>query len=107
MKRLLISGCMFLFILTGIQAIAQEKVKDKDDKTKVKDKDANYKEKDKDDKVKIKDDNGKVKIKNDNAMLNYPYTAGYSSNFIMGNPAYVKMVVDAWQDWRDNFLAWR
>ena len=57
MKRIVILSCMFLFMVTANQVIAQEKIKDKDDKTKVKDKAANYKEKDKNGKVKIKDEN--------------------------------------------------
>src|SRR3982750_3263947 len=32
----------------------------------------------------------------------YPYTADYSSNFKMGNPAQSKMVLDLWKDWDDN-----
>ncbi len=106
MKRLLFSICLFLFLITSNQVIAQEKVKEKDDKTKVKDKDANYKEKDKDNKMKIKDENGKMKMKNDgmNSGMNYPYTAAYSSIFVMGNPAHAKMVLDAWKDWDDNAL---
>ena len=104
MKRIVILSCMLLFMITANQVIAQEKIKEKDDKTKVKDKDTNYKEKDKDGKVKIKDDNGKMKIKTDgmNSTMSYPYTAGYSSNFVMGNPAHAKMVLDLWKDWDDN-----
>ncbi|MDQ6755902.1 MAG: hypothetical protein M3004_03115 [Bacteroidota bacterium] len=103
MKRLLISACMLFSILIATRTIAQEKVKEKDDKTKVKDKDDNYKEKDKANKIKIKDDNGKIKIKNGKGMMNnYPYTAAYSSNFIMGNPAHAKMVLDMWKDYDDN-----
>jgi len=47
-----------------------------------------------------------MKIKNPGAMntMGYPYTAGYSSNFIMGNPAHAKMVLDVWKDWDDNML---
>ncbi len=106
MKRLLISICLFLFLITSNQLIAQEKVKEKDDKTKVKDKDAGYKEKDKENKVKIKDENGKIKIKNPNGGMNtnFPYTAAYSSNFVMGNPAHAKMALDAWKDWDENML---
>ena len=152
MKRILITSCMFLFMLSATQVVAQEKVKVKDDKTKVKDGDDKTKTKDDktkikdgdgktivkddktiikdgddktkmkddkmkmkdgddktkvtDDKIKVKDDEGTIKVKAEdgmNAMSNVnPYTARYSSNFVMGNPAYSKMVVDMWKDWDDN-----
>lgn len=97
---------MFLFMVTADQVIAQEKIKEKDDKTKVKDKDANYKEKDKNGKVKIKDENGKMKMKDNgmNSTMSYPYTAGYSSNFMVGNPAHSRLILDMWKDWDDNAL---
>ena len=79
MKRLLISGCMFFFILIANNAIAQEKVNVKDDK------------------VKVKDDNTKMKMKGEAANMMYPYTANYSSNFAIGNPAHAKLVLDEWK----------
>ena len=100
MRRILISSCMFLFLFAANNVTAQEKVKAKDDKTKMKDDDS--KEKDKDNKVKVKDDNGKMKMKGDG--MAYPYTAGYSSNFVIGNPAHAKLVLNAWKDWEDNTL---
>ena len=124
MKRIVISSCLFLFMLAANQVIAQDKVKEKADKTKVKD--GNYKEKNKEDKTKIKDEDGKTKIKGEDvmnkddktkmkmddsnvkmnetgAMSNTdPYKASYSSNFVMGNPAHTKMIVDLWKDWDDN-----
>src|SRR5450830_11737 len=85
MKRLLITGCIFLLMMFAIHAVAQEKVKTKDDK------------------VKVKDENGKIKMKSDNGMMNdYPYTANYSSKFAMGNPAHAKIILDLWKDWDDN-----
>ncbi len=30
------------------------------------------------------------------------YTANYSSNFAIGNPAHSKMILDMWKDWDDN-----
>ncbi len=168
MKRILISSCLFLFMLAASQVIGQDKVKVKDDKTKVKDstgktimkddktkmkegddktkikddktkikdgdgktiikddktkikegddktkmkddktkmKEGDDKTKMKDDKTKIKDDAGKVKVKGEEPMtvMNNvnPYTASYSSNFVIGNPAHTKMVVDMWKDWDDN-----
>jgi len=111
MKRIVISSCMLLILLTVNQIKAQDtKMKVKDDKTKMKDGDA--KEKDKDNKTKIKDDNTKIKIKGQDGMNSmngmntaaYPYTAGYSSNFVMGNPAHAKMALDIWKDWDENML---
>ncbi|MDB5199879.1 MAG: hypothetical protein JWO92_1842 [Chitinophagaceae bacterium] len=102
MKRILISGCMFVFMLAATQVMSQEKIKEKEDKTKVKD--DNSKEKTKDGKTKIKDDNTKIKIKGQDANMMYPYKAGYSSNFTMGNPAHAKLVLDVWKDWDDNML---
>ena len=119
MKRIVISCCLFVLILAGNQVSAQDakvktkedktklkegddgKVKEKDDKTKIKD--AGYKEKDKDDKIKMKDDNTKIKIKDKDGMdMAYPYTATYSSNFVMGNPAHSRMILNMWKDWDDN-----
>jgi len=115
MKQLFISICTFFLVLSFNFCIAQEKVKTKDDKTKVKDNAADYKEKDKDDKTKIKDGDSKMKTKAVEAapvstttttvttMNNgLPYTASYSSNFAMGNPANSKMILDLWKDWDDN-----
>ena len=99
MKRLLISICTLLLVFLCKENFAQEKVKVKDDKTKIKDDDD--KTKIKDDKTKIKDNDSKVKIKNmDN--MSYPYTADYSSNFAIGNPAHSKMILELLKDWDDN-----
>jgi hypothetical protein len=119
MKRIVIYCCLFFLLLAGNQLSAQDakvkakedktkikegddsKVKNKDDKTKIKE--ADYKEKDKDDKMKMKDGDMKVKVKGEDGMnMAYPYTATYSSNFIMGNPAHSKMILDLWKDWDDN-----
>jgi len=87
------------------------KMKDGDEKTKITDdkmkmKDGDDKTKITDDKIKVTDNEGTLKIKGEegmNTMSNInPYTASYSSNFVMGNPAYSKMVVDMWKDWDDN-----
>ena len=117
MKRFLISSCLFLFIVAAGQVKAQDKLKEKEDKSKMKDDDAkvktkddkmkmkddNYKEKDKDDKTKVKDDNMKMKMKGANGMnAALPYTATYSSNFAMGDPAHASMILDLWKDWDDN-----
>jgi len=108
MKRLLISTCTFLFIFFCNNVIAQEKVKEKEDKTKMKDKNANTKVKDKEEKFKAKDDENKVKMKSDetkqpvDGMTALPYIANYSSNFVIGNPEHSKMILDLWRDWDDN-----
>ena len=93
MKRLLISICTLLLVFLCKENFAQEKVKIKDDKTKMKDNDA---------KMKVKtDDEGKMKVKNmDN--MSYPYTADYSSNFVISNPANSKKILELWKDWDDN-----
>lgn len=114
MKRFLLLSLSIMIMLTANQVFAQDKVKVKDDKTKVKEEDGKLKDKEdkikmkdetgktkvKDDKTKIKDADGKVKIKNDG--MDYPYKAGYSSNFVMGNPKHAKMILDMWKDYDDN-----
>jgi len=84
MKRLLFTVTTFLFmVFLCKENFAQEKVKAKDDK------------------IKVKDDNMKMKAKGMDNMA-YPYTANYSSNFRIGNPAHAKMILDLWKDWDDN-----
>lgn len=103
MKRLVMLFIMFLFLVTTSTVLAQEKVKITDDKAKVKS--DNRKEKNKDDKVKVKDGDTKLKVKTeDNAYAGLPYTATYSSNFIIGDPAHARMIVNMWKDWDDNAL---
>lgn len=34
--------------------------------------------------------------------ISYPFTAGYSSDFKIGNPADSKMILELWKDWDDN-----
>lgn len=36
--------------------------------------------------------------------MSYPYTASYSSDFRIGNPADSKMILELWKDWDDNAL---
>jgi hypothetical protein len=87
------------------------KIKDGDDKTKITDdkmkmKDGDDKTKITDDKMKVQDNDGTIKIKGEdgmNTMSNMnPYTASYSSNFVMGNSAHSAMILDMWKDWDDN-----
>jgi hypothetical protein len=85
MKRLLISICVLSLVFVCKESVAQQKVKMKEDK------------------VKMKDDKGKMKAKGmemDNT--SYPYTAGYSSNFRIGDPANSKMILEMWKDYDDN-----
>lgn len=44
----------------------------------------------------------KVKAEYSNTPLDLPYKAEYSSNFMPGNPAHGKLVLDIWKDWDDN-----
>ena len=83
MKQLLIPVFTLLMVFLCTGTFAQEKVKSKDDKTK------------------MKDDDGKMKAKGMDNMI-YPYKAGYSSEFKMGNPANAKMILELWKDWDDN-----
>ncbi len=78
------------------------KVKVDDDKTKIKTDDDKTKIKVDDDKTKIKTDNNQVIVTNPGGMNTNPYTASYSSNFVIGNPAHTNMIVDMWKDWDDN-----
>ena len=52
----------------------------------------------------MKDGNMKMKAKSMGGMdnMDYPYTANYSSDFKMGNPAQAKMILELWKDWDDN-----
>ena len=60
------------------ESVAQQKVKMKEDKMKMKDKG-------------MKMEAG-----------SYPYKAGYSSNFRIGDPANSKMILELWKDFDDN-----
>src|SRR5450631_1598150 len=48
---------------------------------------------------------GKEKAKDGKATMDnmsYPYTANYSSDFKIGNPAHAKMILELWKDWDEN-----
>lgn len=49
-----------------------------------------------------KDQSASVKSSSAKQKLSYPYTAEYSSNFLPGNPAHGKLVLDIWKAWDDN-----
>ena len=85
MKRLFISICVLSLVLVCKESVAQQKVKMKEDK------------------VKMKDDKTKMKAKGmEMANTSYPYTAGYSSNFRIGDPVNSKMILELWKDFDDN-----
>jgi hypothetical protein len=86
MKRLLITICALLLVFLSKENFAQEKVKAKENKTKMKEGDA------------------KMRMKSTMDNITYPYTANYSSNFKIGNPAQAKMILELWKDWDDNAL---
>ena len=45
---------------------------------------------------------GKTEEKKESASIVYPYTAGYSSDFSMGDANHSKMVLDLYKMWEDN-----
>ncbi len=55
-------------------------------------------------KVKTKDDKMKIKDKTGIGNMVMPYTATYSSDFRMGNPAHAKMILELWKDYDDNMF---
>ncbi len=55
-------------------------------------------------KTKQKDDKIKVKGTDMKQKFDYPYTAEYSSNFVPGNPAHAKLILEMWKAWDDNAL---
>ncbi len=52
----------------------------------------------------MKENKTKMKDKMSMDNMSYPYTANYSSDFKIGNPAHSKMILDLWKDWDDNAL---
>jgi hypothetical protein len=56
--------------------------------------------------AKMKADKKEMKVKAEyaNTKMDLPYTAEYSSNFMPGNPAHAKIVLDMWKAWDDNAL---
>lgn len=76
MKRLLVTLCALALVLLVTESVAQQKQKTKPEKVSMKEKGMNNR--------------------------SYPYTAGYSSDFIIGNPANSKMILELWKDFDDN-----
>ncbi len=77
MKRLLISGCTLLLVCLCSVTFGQQ-AKMKEGKTKMKDKSMSM------------DNPG------------YPYVATYSSNFVIGDNANSKKILELWKDWDNN-----
>lgn len=76
MKRLLVTVCALALVFVCKESVAQQKQMIKKQ-------------------VKM---NKVVRMDN----MSYPYTASYSSNFTIGNPADAKMVMELWKDLDDN-----
>ena len=91
MKQLLAALCSFIILCIPFSTHAQSE-------TKVKTTTSNGKA------VKIKTEDGETKVKVDGKKISYPYTALYSSNFVPGEPAHGKMILDLWKDWENNTL---
>jgi hypothetical protein len=53
-------------------------------------------------KTKVKTQNLKMKVKGDLDAVPMPYPIGYSSQFITGDPAYAKTVLELWKDFDNN-----
>ena len=56
--------------------------------------------------TKMKTDKKEMKVKAEysTAQLDLPYTAEYSSNFMPGNPAHGKIIMELMKDWDNNTL---
>ncbi len=53
-------------------------------------------------KQKMKEDKDKIQVKEKTNNTSYPYTANYSSNFRIGDPANAKMILELWKDYDNN-----
>lgn len=78
MKRLLVTMCALALVFLAKESVAQQKQKMKVQKVSMKEKGTHM----------------------DN--MSYPYTADYSSDFKIGNPANSKMILELWKDFDDN-----
>lgn len=85
MKRLLILSLTTVFLLSALFASAQV-TSAKNEETK----------------AKVKTQNVKMKVKGNLSAIPLPYQIGYSSQFIIGDPAYSKLVLDLWKDFDNN-----
>lgn len=78
MKRLLVTLCALALVFMCKESVAQQKQKTKDGHAKMKAKEARMNE------------------------ISYPYTAGYSSDFTIGNPEDAKKILELWKDFDNN-----
>lgn len=85
MKRVMLLPLAAAFVLSAFSSSAQV-VPAKKEETK----------------AKVKTRNVKMKVKGDLSAIALPYEAGYSSQFITGDPAYSKLVLDLWKDFDNN-----
>ncbi len=79
MKRLLVTICALALLLVCKESVAQQNPKTKSGQ---------------------KNMNKQIPMD----QIPYPYTAGYSSDFKMGNPAYARKVLELWKDYDNNTL---
>lgn len=85
MKRAFLLSLAAAFLLTAFSASAQV-TPAKNEETK----------------AKIKTQNVKMKVKGNLSAIPLPYEVGYSSQFMPGDPAYSKLVLDIWKDFDNN-----
>ena len=84
MKKAIFSSISVMLLLSSFSAFSQA------DKTK--------------DKMKSEDGKMKMKMKGVNTK-DFPYQATYSSQFVMGNPAHAKKILELWKDYDANNLS--
>lgn len=90
MKKVIFYACSSLLLFICLASTAQE-VKVKSDK----------------DEIKVKTDNGKKKMKMEDGnkmMMDMPYKANYSSQFVMNNLAHAKKILELWKAYDENMI---
>lgn len=100
MKMLLLALLSMIFLAFGNHTHAQEaKVKKDPDKTKAKTNVTGNE-------VKMKKEDDKIVLKGQGVGKDmvYPYTAGYSYQFVPGSPANARTVLEIWKAWESNTL---
>lgn len=99
MKKLFVTT-LSLLLLAYSSPAQQTKVKKEPDKLKTKTETPEGKES----KVKVEDDKMIIKKEGVGADLVYPYTAEYSAQFVPGDPAHARPVLELWKAWEANDL---